>query len=93
MADNSLKTSELVQSANIAATDRIVILYNANNANTIPSTRSIPFATFCANLVILNSTPGNSSSNGLPGNISYDNNYFYICTSNNKWGRIALSTF
>ena len=83
----------MVQAANIASTDRVVIVYNANNANTTPSTRTISFASLCANLVLLNNTPANSTANGMAGNITFDNNYIYICISNNVWGRTTLSSF
>ena len=93
MSDNSLKTSELIQAANIAGTDRILILYNANNSNSVPSTRTIPLSTFCANLIIQQNTPANSTANGLTGNLTFDNNYVYVCISNNVWTRSTLSSF
>jgi hypothetical protein len=93
MSDNSLKTSQLPTAGNVAPTDRVLILFNANNANTTPSTRTINFSNLCANITILNNTPANSSANGLAGNMSYDNNYLYICTSNNNWGRIQINSF
>ena len=46
MADNSLKTSELPQALNVASSDRILVLFNANNANALPSTRTITVANF-----------------------------------------------
>jgi hypothetical protein len=33
----------------------------------------------------------NSSSNGVPNQISYDASYLYVCTSTNLWGRIPLN--
>ena len=93
MSDNSLKTSQLPYTTNIATTDRILVLYNANNINSIPSTRTIDVGTFAANLVFLQSTPANSSANGLAGTITYDPNYVYVCISNNSWRRAALSVF
>lgn len=36
---------------------------------------------------------GNSSSNGVPGAIQYDENYLYVCVANNTWKRVALSTW
>jgi hypothetical protein len=48
---------------------------------------------FSANIVVSNSVPANSSSNGIPGTIRYDSNNVYICVSNNTWKRSPLSTW
>lgn len=37
--------------------------------------------------------PGVSSSAGRKGDMAYDANYIYICTDNNTWKRVALSTW
>ena len=43
---------------------------------------------------ILNSAPASSTSMGVAGQIAFDANYIYICTSTNTWKRTAtLSTF
>jgi hypothetical protein len=42
----------------------------------------IPFVT---------SVPQDSQSEGRPGNIAIDSEYFYICTETNNWKRISLN--
>lgn len=93
MGNNSVKTSQLTYAANIAASDVLVMVYSANNANTTPSTRIIRFDTLCANIVLPNYTPANSSANGLAGQIAFDPNYAYIWVSNNVCKRTPLSSF
>jgi len=83
-------TSELPVAANVAATDRIVIVYNATGAK---STRTVNVATLAANLTFTTATPANSTANGLGGTIRYDNSYFYICVSNNVWKRTPISSW
>jgi len=39
------------------------------------------------------SPPATSSSSGNPGDIAYDNQYFYICISTNTWIRTALASW
>lgn len=39
------------------------------------------------------SAPGTSASAGVPGQIAYDQNFLYVCTSSNHWKRIALTAF
>jgi len=90
MSDNSLMVSELPTSANIAPSDRVMILYNVTGT---PSVRTINLATFSANLVISNSVPVTSSSNGVQGTICADGNYFYVCVANNVWKRSQLLTW
>lgn len=36
-------------------------------------------------------TPATSSDVGVPGSITWDSNYFYVCVSANMWKRTALS--
>lgn len=38
-------------------------------------------------------TPATSSAKGLPGMITYDANFVYVCISQNQWKRVALSAF
>lgn len=90
MANGSIKTSELTTASNVASTDRIMVLRDPSGT---PSLRTVAFGTVCANIVVSNSAPANSSANGLAGEIKFDNTYFYICTSNNSWKRITLETF
>lgn len=37
--------------------------------------------------------PVTSSGSGVAGNITRDNNYFYICIDTNVWKRTALSSW
>lgn len=39
------------------------------------------------------STPSSSSATGAAGQIAWDANYVYVCTSTNTWKRAALSTW
>ena len=90
MADDSKKVSELPTAANVAATDRILVLRDpAGNA----SVRTVNVNIFAANLVISNSVPATASSNGIAGTIRYDSSYVYVCVANNTWKRAALSTW
>ncbi len=90
MADNSKKISELPTAANVASSDRILVLRDpAGN----PSVRTVNAGIFAANLVLSNSVPATSSSNGIAGTISRDANYIYVCVANNTWKRAALSTW
>lgn len=90
MADNSKRISELPTAANVAITDRILVLRSpAANA----SVRTVPFSDLSANLILSNTVPANSSANGLVGTIRYDSSYVYICVSNNTWKRATLSSW
>lgn len=90
MADNSKKISELPTAANAASTDRILILREpSGNA----SVRTITVSAFSANILISNSAPATSTSNGIAGAIRYSAGYIYICTSNNTWLRSPLNTW
>ena len=37
--------------------------------------------------------PSSSADTGSPGQIAYDNNYFYVCVAANTWKRATLSTW
>jgi len=37
--------------------------------------------------------PAAASSAGLPGQIAYDSDFFYVCIDANTWKRTALSTW
>jgi hypothetical protein len=39
------------------------------------------------------SAPGTSSSTGLAGQIAYDGTWLYICTANNTWKRVEITTW
>lgn len=67
-----------------------VVLYSSSN------TISISNVTFSDNTsqntaFLKVSAPANSTSNGILGNIAWDTNYLYICTSTNTWKRVALN--
>ncbi len=74
---------------NVSCNDEFVIIRNPDVDDQI---RLLPLATLEANLQLVANTPASNTDNGLMGNIRYDGNYLYICTSNNNWGRIAIET-
>lgn len=37
--------------------------------------------------------PSTSTDPGSPGQLAYDNGYFYVCTGTNKWGRVEISSW
>jgi hypothetical protein len=90
MASNSKPINEAVGAANVAPTDTILVI---RNPNTNPSFRQVPFATVSANIVISNTVPANSTSNGTVSTFCYDSNYLYVCVANNTWKRTALTTW
>ncbi|CAB4162240.1 hypothetical protein UFOVP787_23 [uncultured Caudovirales phage] len=90
MTDNSKKISELPTAANVASTDRILVLRDPSGT---PSVRTVNVNIFCANITISNSVPANSSANGIAGTIRFDSSYIYVCVSNNTWKRSTLSTW
>lgn len=90
MANGSIKTSELPTAANIAITDRFLVLRDPTGT---PSLRTIDFSTVSSNLSISSSAPASSTSTGLAGEIRYDSTYLYICVSNNNWKRLTLESF
>lgn len=90
MADDSKKVSELPTAANVAATDRVLVLRDpSGNA----SVRTVNVNIFAANLTISNSVPVSASSNGIAGTIRYDSSYVYVCVATDTWKRAALSTW
>jgi hypothetical protein len=42
---------------------------------------------------VIHNPPTSSSSSGLPGQMSYDSDYLYVCISSNSWKRVSLSSF
>jgi hypothetical protein len=90
MADNSKKVSELPTAANVAPTDRVLVLRDPAGT---PSVRTVNVNIFAANLQLSNSVPANSSANGNAGTIRYDSSYIYVCVANNTWKRAAISTW
>jgi hypothetical protein len=53
----------------------------------------VTMANFSANVLISNSVPANSSSNGIAGTIRYDSSYVYVCVSENVWKRTTLTSW
>ena len=90
MTDNSKKISELPTASNVASTDRILILRDPAGA---ASVRTVAFSTVSANIVVSNSVPANSSSNGIAGTIRFDSDYIYVCVANNTWKRASIDTW
>jgi len=90
MANTAKKTSELTVAANVATTDRFLIVSDPSG---LPSTRTVTLSTVGANLILSNSAPANSTANGLAGEVKYDTSYLYICVSNNTWKRITLESY
>jgi hypothetical protein len=39
------------------------------------------------------STPASSAANGIPGQVSFDANFLYVCVATNSWRRIPLNPF
>lgn len=90
MADNSKKVSELPTAANVASTDRILVLRDpAGN----PSVRTAALSTISANLVLSNTVPEIANSAGIAGTVRYDANYVYVCVANNTWKRVSLTSW
>ena len=90
MTDNSKKVSELPIAANVATTDRVLVLRDpSGNA----STRTANLSVLAANLSFRQFTPPSASSNGTPGTICYDSFYVYVCTATNTWKRAQLLTW
>lgn len=90
MANSDVKISTLPTAANVAVSDRFVILRDPSGT---PSVRTVNANIVWANLTISNSAPANSSANGIKGTVRYDSSYLYICTANNTWKRVSLSSF
>lgn len=90
MANTGFKVSEIPTAANVASTDRVMILRDPSGT---PSVRTVNMNIFSANITLSNSVPANSTANGIMGTIRYDSSYAYICVSNNVWKRISLSSW
>lgn len=90
MANSAKPVANLAVATSIVSTDRIVIL---TNTTTTANVKTVNTSVFVANLVLSNSVPANSTSNGTVGTIRWDSDYVYICVSNNVWKRATLSTY
>jgi hypothetical protein len=84
-----VSVSNLPPVLSLVGTDSLIVLSNTTGT---PSVRIIQFGTLCANLVLTSYTPVNSNAPGLPGMVSYDGFYFYVCTPTG-WLRTSLSSF
>jgi hypothetical protein len=91
------------QSNSIQSTDFLVgyIAFGADSNTALISTFNL-FNNASCNLTVTNGStfilsappvPSNSSSNGVPGQISWDQSYLYLAVNTNTWTRIALSSF
>jgi hypothetical protein len=90
MADYSKKLSELPTAANVASTDRVLVLRDPAGS---PSSRTITVANLALGLTFSNSVPSTSNSTGTAGTIRYNDTYLYVCVANNTWKRAALTTW
>jgi hypothetical protein len=90
MADNSKKSSQLPTAANVANTDRVLVLRDPSGN---PSLRTVDVSVLYANLLISNSVPATATSNGIAGTIRHDSSYIYVCVANNTWKRAQITTW
>jgi len=84
------KVTELPTAANVAPSDRILILRDPAG---VPSVRTVNVSILAANLQLSTSVPASPSSNGVAGTIRYDSSYIYVCVATNTWKRATLSTW
>lgn len=89
MSDNSKKVSQLPTAANVAGTDRVLVLRDPSGT---PSVRTVNASVFAANLVT-GTVPETANATGIAGTIRYNSSYIYVCVANNTWKRAALSTW
>lgn len=70
------------------------LFINGSTLNTGFSTTT-PVATVDINgsFRVAPNTPSSSTAIGVPGQISWDDNYIYVCTDANTWKRAGLSTW
>jgi len=62
---------------------------NTLNVGVLVTTGAIEVGTLFKSAI----TTQTSTSTGTPGQICWDADYIYVCTSTNVWKRVALSTF
>lgn len=53
----------------------------------------IGFGITVGGLILETDIPGSSSALGTAGEVSWDNDYIYICVATNTWKRVALSSY
>lgn len=61
--------------------------FTANN------TASIYNALNLSTYIKFSQAPSTPTSPGVSGQVAYQNNYLYICVSNNNWRRIRMGTW
>lgn len=92
MNRNVKKVSQLPACTSPQATDLLYVSGN-NSSNSYRLPINILFGNTDANVVITSYIPETSTDTGKAGTISYDQNYLYICVSDNVWRRIPTETF
>ena len=70
------------------------LFINGNTLKTGIST-TVPVTTLDINgsFRVVPATPSSSTATGVPGQISWDDSYIYVCTDANEWKRAGLSTW
>lgn len=86
------KGTSLPQFTALGPQDRVFVIASMN---TVPNTGTVNVATLFTNAVIsvASAPPANSTANGVPGQLTYDSNYIYVCLANSSWKRATLSSF
>jgi hypothetical protein len=69
----------------VSTLNRIRVSGQTNNTTSNSSVQNFPY-------LRLVGTPQNINNTGQSGDVSYDDNYFYIFT-NDHWKRVAISSF
>lgn len=90
MSSNAKTTASLPVVANVASSDRLLVISNANNANAVTASITV------ANYENHPPQPDPSNSNSLviqAGVFFFSNGYLYFSDSANHVKRVALSSF
>jgi hypothetical protein len=69
----------------VSTLNKIRVSGQTNNTTSNSSVQNFPY-------LRLVGTPQNINNTGQSGDVSYDDNYFYIFT-NDHWKRVAISSF
>lgn len=88
---SEVKVSALPVANSLSSTDRVVVLVNPSGSASVRTITTSNFANSVAAKLISNSVPTSNTSNGVQGQIAYDNTSIYVCVANNKWGKAALT--
>jgi len=86
-----VKISALPVANTLSSTDRVVVLANTSGSAVVKTITTSNFANSVAAKLISNSVPASNTSNGVVGQIAYDNTAVYVCVSNNTWGKATLT--